>query len=179
MGLCDVCKTPFERLPADLRVCSNDECFRIILKKMRQQEKKTIVDNYLVNLEIFSPIISLVDEDGKLLGQYDKNKAMSIARDKELDLVQLSDGQDDIPICKILNYDKFRYQLQKKEKNQQRSLVVKEIQFGINITDHDKQTKVNQQNVIELKNEANGLYFVKIMSDNKIIGSQKILKRQY
>lgn len=36
MGLCDVCKTPFERLPADLRVCSNDECFRIILKKMRQ-----------------------------------------------------------------------------------------------------------------------------------------------
>lgn len=85
----------------------------------------------------------MVDEDGKLLGQYDKNKAMSIARDKELDLVQLSDGQDDIPICKILNYDKFRYQLQKKEKNQQRSLEVKEIQFGINITEHDKQTKVN------------------------------------
>ncbi len=71
-------------------------------------------------------------------------KAMNIADQLELDLVEISPSANP-PVCKILDYQKFLYQLKKKEKEQKAKstkIVVKEIRFGPQTDDHDYQFKL-------------------------------------
>lgn len=66
--------------------------------------------------------------------------AKNMAREKQLDLVQFSSGENDIPICKIIDYSKFLYQQKKKAKETARNQVIigfKQLKFSPNISDHD------------------------------------------
>lgn len=72
-------------------------------------------------------------------------KALQIAQEKELDLVEISPNAKP-PVCKIIDYKKFLYEQKKKQKelkSKQTKVVVKEIRFGPNTDDHDFNFKLN------------------------------------
>lgn len=97
-----------------------------------------------VNEEIKGDVVKLVMDDGSMRGLVPKYIAMNLAVEKELDLVQVSEGEDgEAPICKLMNYGKVRYKESKGKKKQQKQ-VTKEIKFKFNIDPHDMRTKVKQ-----------------------------------
>ncbi len=87
----------------------------------------------------------MVGEEGEQLGIIDLSKAIAMALEKNLDLVEVA-PEGVPPVCRILNYGKFRYAQRKKEKEaskKQRVVKVKEIKMRPKIDEHDYQTKLN------------------------------------
>jgi translation initiation factor IF-3 len=81
--------------------------------------------------------------DNVEVGVYPLNKALSIAKDLELDLVEISPRASP-PVCKILEYKKFLYEQKKRDKAlkaKSTKIVVKEIRFGPNTDEHDYEFK--------------------------------------
>ncbi len=73
------------------------------------------------------------------------HEALKLAREKNLDLVEISPTAQP-PVCRIMDYGKFLYQQEKKDreaKKNQKTIVVKEVKFRINVDDHDYDTKKN------------------------------------
>ena len=101
---------------------------------------------YRVNDKIrISPIV-LVDENGTNLGKIPLFKAKSIALEKNLDLVEVSPNSRP-PICKIMDYGKFKYNQEIKDKKQKhKQKQIKEIRISCGIADHDMQTKTKSAN---------------------------------
>ncbi len=100
----------------------------------------------LINDAIRFPKVMLVDDDGQNYGVIDIKKAQDIAMSKELDLVCVA-PQGKPPVCKLMNYSKFRYEKEKKEKEMaknQKIVEIKEIQLSPVIAKHDFETKLNQ-----------------------------------
>lgn len=88
----------------------------------------------------------LIDETGKTVGVVETRKAVEYAESKSLDLVCVA-PQAQPPVCKVLNYSKFRYEKEKKEKEalkNQKVVDIKEIQLSPTIASHDFETKLNQ-----------------------------------
>jgi translation initiation factor IF-3 len=86
----------------------------------------------------------LVGVEGEALGIVDLTKALAIAREKDLDLVEIA-PEGVPPVCRILNYGKFKYAQRKKEKEaskKQRIIKVKELKIRPKIDEHDYQTKL-------------------------------------
>ena len=80
-----------------------------------------------------------------MLGVMPTEKAMELAAEKKLDLVNISPNAKP-PVCKILDYGKYRYELQKKEKEakkKQKTMEVKEIRLSTFIEEHDINVKAN------------------------------------
>jgi len=97
----------------------------------------------LINEEIREKEIRVIDSDGEQLGVIPTEKAMQIALDKKLDLVMIAPTANP-PVCKILDYGKYRYELQKKDKEakkKQKTTQVKEIRLSPSIEAHDLQVK--------------------------------------
>ncbi|HDP75956.1 MAG TPA: translation initiation factor IF-3 [Bacteroidales bacterium] len=106
--------------------------------------KKSNIDTYPINEEIRAKTVRLVGENIKNPGIYPISQARQMAEEMELDLVMISDKADP-PVCKILDYQKFLYQLKKKQKEikaNAQKIVVKEIRFGPNTDDHDYNFKL-------------------------------------
>jgi len=100
---------------------------------------RTPINNYIRAREV-----RLIDETGKQLGILPLNEALQIAKDKELDLIQVTEKVDP-PVCKIGDFGKHLYQLQKKERKVKTAGGdLKEIQIGFNISIHDIETKAHQ-----------------------------------
>lgn len=98
----------------------------------------------LINEDITSREVRLIGADGEQLGIMATQKALQIAYDKGLDLVMMS-AQADPPACKIMDYGKFRFEKEKREKEarkKQQIVELKEIQLSCRIDDHDFDTKV-------------------------------------
>lgn len=98
-----------------------------------------------INEEIRDKEIRLIDSDGGQLGIISTDKAMEIALEKKLDLVMISPTANP-PVCKILDYGKYRYELQKKEKEakkKQKTTQIKEIRLSPSIEAHDLTVKAN------------------------------------
>lgn len=90
----------------------------------------------------------MIDNDGSQLGVVSAKEAQKIANEKNLDLVKIAPNANP-PVCKILDYGKYRYELQKKEKEakkKQKIISVKEIRLSPNIEDHDLNVKANNAN---------------------------------
>ena len=102
-------------------------------------------DNELrINEEITAPQVRLVGDNIPQQGIYPLAKAMAIADELELDLVEIS-AQADPPVCKVLDYQKYLYQQRKKAKEMKQNaakVVIKEIRFGPNTDEHDFQFKL-------------------------------------
>lgn len=98
---------------------------------------------YLVNNAIKLDKLLVIDDNGQNLGVIDKNEALQIAQEKELDLVLFSTG--DQPIAKIIDYGKFVYDSSKKNKNTKKKhnqIKNKEIKVKPQIGMHDLQVRV-------------------------------------
>ncbi len=84
------------------------------------------------------------EEDETKNGIYDIEQALEMARERSLDLVFITLSNDNIPVCRIVEFSKFRYEQKKKEKERkakQHTITVKEIRFGPNTSDHDFEFK--------------------------------------
>ena len=89
--------------------------------------------------------IRVIDDLGEQLGVMPPFEALKLAREKNLDLVEISPTAQP-PVCRIMDYGKFLYEQEKKEraaKKHQKTTVVKEVKFRINVDEHDYQTKKN------------------------------------
>ena len=103
-------------------------------------------DGIRINEEIRCREVRVIGEDGELIGVMPPREALEIALEKNLDLVELSPNVVP-PVCKIMNYGKFRYEKTKKDKEnkkKQKNIVIKELRIKPHIDEHDKQTKVSQ-----------------------------------
>lgn len=88
----------------------------------------------------------MIDVDGSQLGVVPTRKAMEIANERKLDLVNVAPTAKP-PVCKILDYGKYKYEISKKEKEarkNQKTINVKEIRLTPNIETHDLNTKANR-----------------------------------
>ena len=90
----------------------------------------------------------MIDADGSQLGIVPIKKALSIAEERKLDLVNVAPNANP-PVCKIMDYGKYKYELTKKEKEakkKQKVINVKEIRLTPNIEIHDLQVKAKRAN---------------------------------
>ncbi len=100
--------------------------------------------NLRINREIRVPKVRVVDEDGGQVGVLTLLEALTRAEQAGLDLVEIAPNAEP-PVCKIIDYGKYRYQLTKKEKEQkkaQHQVKVKEIKIKPNTDDHDIEVKM-------------------------------------
>lgn len=98
----------------------------------------------LVNENIRFREVLVINQDGTQLGVKSRNDALRIAREAELDLVCVAPNAK-VPVCRIMNYGKYRFEQQKKAKEMkknQKTFTVKEIQLSPTIDTHDVNTKL-------------------------------------
>ena len=98
-----------------------------------------------INEQIRDKELRVIDSDGSQLGIMSLRQAMEIAEQKNLDLVKIA-PQASPPVCKIIDYGKFRFEQAKREKEarkNQRVVEIKEVRLSLNIDTHDFETKKN------------------------------------
>ena len=99
----------------------------------------------MINEQIRDKEIRLIGEDGVQLGIMSPREAMKLAEEAELDLVKIAPTAKP-PVCKIIDYGKYKYELTRKEKEakkKQKTVDVKEVRLSPNIDTNDLNTKVN------------------------------------
>lgn len=104
------------------------------------------MNNKALNEQIQGDVFMLIDNRGQALGQVSREQAFLLADEVGLDLIQVS-SQNNIPVVKMLDWDKIRYKQEKqtkKQRAQQKTGEVKEIKISFSIGEHDLQTKVRQ-----------------------------------
>ena len=98
-------------------------------------------DEPRMNERIRAREIRVIGDDGEQFGVLSVREALAIAAERELDLVEISPNATP-PVCKIMDYGKFKYEKTKKDK--ENNMVVKEIRIKPHIDEHDKATKISQ-----------------------------------
>ena len=101
-----------------------------------------------INEEISVLRVRLVDERGGMVGVVGRNEALTMAAEAGLDLVEIAPGADP-PVCKILDFGKFKYEEQKKKneaRKKQKIIEVKEIKLRPSIDIHDYAVKMRSMN---------------------------------
>ena len=99
----------------------------------------------MINEQIKDKEVRLIGQDGEQLGIMSAREAMKIAVEAELDLVKIAPLAKP-PVCKIIDYGKYKYELVRKEKEakkKQKTVEVKEIRLSPNIETNDLNTKIN------------------------------------
>lgn len=98
-----------------------------------------------INDQIRSAEVRLIDDEGKQIGVVPIAQAQELAKEKDLDLVEISPSATP-PVCKVMNYGKYLFQQKKKSteaKKKQKVILVKEVQFRPRIDEHDFNFKKN------------------------------------
>ena len=99
---------------------------------------------HAVNSDINEAEVRLINSDGSQLGIVSSERALELAEEQDLDLVMIA-PQAKPPVCKIMDYGKYRFEQQKREKEaskKQKVVEVKEIRLSLNIDTHDFETKL-------------------------------------
>ena len=99
----------------------------------------------MINEQIRDKEVRLIGEDGEQLGIMSAKEAYKLARDADLDLVKIAPTAKP-PVCKIIDYGKYKYELTRKEKEakkKQKTVEVKEVRLSPNIENNDLNTKMN------------------------------------
>ncbi len=99
----------------------------------------------MINEQIRDREVRVIDADGNQLGIMSSKEAYQKAQEAELDLVKISPNAKP-PVCKIIDYGKYRYELARKEKQakkNQKMVEIKEVRLSPNIETNDLNTKIN------------------------------------
>src|SRR5499425_52962 len=112
-----------------------------------RREREVCIDKRFIRINdrIRAREIRVIDDEGQQLGIMPPYEALKKAREKNLDLVEISPTAQP-PVCRIMDYGKYLYQQEKKEreaKKHQKTITVKEVKFRINVDEHDYETKKN------------------------------------
>ena len=106
----------------------------------------TTISELMINERIRDREVRLVSESGEQLGIMSSREALKLAREADLDPVKIAPNAKP-PVCKIIDYGKYRYELARKEKEakkKQKTMEVKEVRLSPNIDTNDLNTKANQ-----------------------------------
>jgi len=101
-------------------------------------------DEPRINHEITNATIRLIDQNGNMAGVVPAKEAVRIAEQAGLDLVEISPNAEP-PVCKIMDYGKYKYEVQKKaaeQRKKQKVITIKEIKLRPTIDKHDLETKL-------------------------------------
>lgn len=96
-----------------------------------------------INERIRSSTVRLIDENGVQVGVVSKEDAIAKAKAVELDLVEVA-PEANPPVCRIMNYGKFKYKQKKKSHQKQHVVQLKELRLRPKTGEHDIQTKIRQ-----------------------------------
>ena len=116
---------------------------------LRVRRKKVFIKDkkfFRVNAQIRVPEVMVIDENGDSLGKLDTRKALEIAQEKELDLVEVNPKARP-PICKIQDYGQFQYQQAKKAQQQKvhaKKVEIKGVRMSYKIGAHDLEFRKKQ-----------------------------------
>ena len=105
----------------------------------------TTISDLMINEQIRDKEVRLIGEDGEQLGIMSSREAMRLAEEAGLDLVKIAPTAKP-PVCKIVDYGKFKYEQTRKEKEakkKQKTIEIKEIRLSPNIDTNDLNTKMN------------------------------------
>lgn len=105
----------------------------------------TTISDLMINGQIRDKEVRVISERGEQLGIMSSREAMKLAQEAELDLVKIAPKAQP-PVCKIIDYGKYRYELARKEKEarkKQKIVEIKEVRLSPNIDTNDLNTKVN------------------------------------
>ena len=110
-----------------------------------QNFKNSILKKPLVNNQIRAREVRVIDEAGKQLGVFPLEEALRIVRERNLDLIQITEKVEP-PVCKIMDYGKYLYWFQKKERAAKMKVVgrIKGLRLRFNISLHDLETRARQ-----------------------------------
>lgn len=115
-----------------------------------------IKQDFLVNDQIEFSKVQVVDSNGEKVGVLPIKKAIELAEEEGLDLVLVSSNPSN-PVCKILDYSKYKFEMNKKakeSKKKQKVIEIKEVRLSPNIDKHDLETKAkNASKFIEAGNK--------------------------
>ncbi len=106
--------------------------------------KDVVQDGVRRNEQIKARELRVIDANGEQLGIISKNDALALAKEQGFDLVEVSPNAEP-PVCRIMDYGKFKYEQQKKKqeaKKNQSVVQIKEIKVRPKTDDHDYETKV-------------------------------------
>ena len=109
-------------------------------------DKRSAKSFIRINDRIRAREIRVIDENGEQLGILAPFEALKIARERGLDLVEVSPNAVP-PVCRIQDYGRFLYEKEKSERaarKKQKVIIVKEVKFSVTVDEHDYQTKKNQ-----------------------------------
>ena len=109
-------------------------------------DKRSAKSFIRTNERIRAREIRVIDENGEQLGILVPFEALKLARERGLDLVEISPNAVP-PVCRIQDYGKFLYEKDKSDRaarKKQKVIVIKEVKFSVNVDEHDYQTKKNQ-----------------------------------
>lgn len=110
---------------------------------------------YLVNEQIKNSQLRVINQNGTQIGIISKDEALRLAKSQNLDLIQLP-TKSDIPVCRIMDFGKFKYDLQKKEKEQRRKNRENEIQtkeIRLRPVTDDNDLKIKAKKTLEFLND--------------------------
>lgn len=99
-----------------------------------------------INEQIIDKEVRVIGNDGSQLGIMSAKEAQKLANEQDLDLVKIA-PQATPPVCKIMNYGKYRFEQAKRDKEAKKNqhvIEIKEIRLSLNIDTHDFETKGNQ-----------------------------------
>ena len=114
------------------------------------------IKDLMINEEIRDKEVRLIDSDGSQLDIVNIEFAFKKAEERGLDLVKIA-PQAKPPVCKIMDYGKYRFEMTKREKEakkNQKTVSIKEIRISPSIDVHDFETKVNRYSEFELNEES-------------------------
>ena len=103
----------------------------------------------MINEQIRDKEVRVIGEEGQQLGVMSPKDAMKLAREAEVDLVKIAPSAKP-PVCKLVDYGKYKYELVRKEKEakkKQRTIEVKEVRLSPNIDVNDLNTKIGRAHV--------------------------------
>ncbi|RRA48428.1 translation initiation factor IF-3 [Acidipila sp. EB88] len=109
-------------------------------------DKRSAKQFIRINDKIRAREVRVIDENGEQLGILVPFEALKLARERGLDLVEVSPSAVP-PVCRIQDYGKFLYEKDKSDRaarKKQKIIVIKEVKFSVTVDEHDYQTKKNQ-----------------------------------
>ncbi|NJS40820.1 translation initiation factor IF-3 [Candidatus Gracilibacteria bacterium] len=111
--------------------------------RRRRAKPKPIGPNYQVNQYIRAEEVRLLDEEGSMLGVYKVSEALRMANEKEFDLIEINPKAQP-PIVKMMDYNKFKYQISKSSQNKKTSNDMKTVRVSVRVSPHDLAVRARQ-----------------------------------
>ena len=138
-----------------MRVLKEWRCALLFFHRANSFRRCFGINDLMINEEIRDREVRVVDQNGEQLGVMSSREALALAEERQLDLVKIA-PQARPPVCKLMDYGKYRFEQSKKEREfrkNQKVITVKEVRLSATIEDHDIDVKF--KNAVKFLKEGN------------------------